>query len=255
MNTKLLVQLTKRDFKLRYLGSLMGSYWNLIHPLVMIAIYTLVFSKVMKSRLGVDSGPFSYSVYLCSGLISWNLLSEIINRGVGTLLESADFIKKLSFDPLILFFSTAASSLVNFVIAFGIFLSFLIFIKPPPPSLLMVYFFVVFLLMVFSLGAAVGLGCLNVFMRDVQQMVSVTFQLWFWFTPIVYATSALPGIATKLLLLNPAYAFIEPMHILLYEHRMPEAYFWALMLGWVVAATLFAAVVYRKTISYVRDYL
>lgn len=252
---RLLLDLTRREFKVRYLGSILGSYWNLIHPLIMILIYTMVFSRVMHNRLGADAGPFSYSIYLCSGLLAWNLLSEIMNRGAVTLLDNAGFLKKLSFPPVILFGASLASAFVNFFISFSIFLVILLIIKPMTPVLFLLYMLTVLLLALFGFGLAVGVGCLNVFTRDFQQMVSVVFQLWFWFTPIVYLTSALPELAKKLLYFNPAFAFIEPLHQLFYFQEVPEAKFWLMMVGWVTLSLAFGAFVYRKLISHVRDHL
>jgi lipopolysaccharide transport system permease protein len=251
----LLRDLTKREFKMRYLGSMLGSSWNLIHPLVMILVYTLVFSQVMHSRLGANSGPFAYSLYLCSGLLAWSFFQETVTRGVNTILDNAAFMKKMAFPPVVLFGATVASAAINFAIAFGLFTIALVILKPVSIVFYLTFLFVVALLAVFGFGIALGLGCLNVFLRDVQQLVAVTFQLWFWFTPIIYLVDALPEMAHKLIIFNPAYAFIGPMHDLLYFERFPEPYFWALMLGWIALSLAFGGFVYRRSIRYVRDQL
>ncbi len=248
-------ELTKRDFKIRYLGSVMGSYWNIIHPLFMIMIYTLIFSQVMHSRLGSQAGPYSYSLYLCSGLLSWNLFSEIINRGTLVLLSNADFIKKLSFRPLILFISTGLSALSNFGISFGIFLVFLLPLHPPSILQFLGFLVASMLFASFALSLSVALGCMNIFLRDVQQAVTLIFQLWFWFTPIIYLHEVLPPLAKKLLIFNPAFVFIEAMHKFLYFHENPPGYFWLMMVLWNVLGFLGARFVYKLTISRVRDSL
>lgn len=253
--TPLMVSLTKREFRLRYLGSMLGSYWNLIHPLIMIAIYTIVFSQVMHARLGGQVGPYSYSLYLCSGLLAWNFMGEIINRGVNTLVDNSSFLKKISFPPLILYGAMIGSAAINFFISFGIFFIVLQFIKPVSLLYLILYFSIVLLMALFALGIAVTLGCLNVFMRDFQQITAVVFQLWFWFTPVVYLPDIIPTYARKLLYLNPAYVFIEPLHQLLYFNHLPPLKFWGLMLVWIFLSLGIAAFIYKKTISYVRDYL
>lgn len=251
----LLRDLTKREFKMRYLGSMLGSTWNLIHPLVMISVYTLVFSQVMHSRLGPDSGPFAYSLYLCSGLLAWTFFQETITRGVNTILDNAAFMKKMAFPPVVLFGATVASAAINFSIAFGLFTVALLILKPVGIIYYLTFLLVVALFAVFGFGIALGLGCLNVFLRDVQQLVAVVFQLWFWFTPIIYLVDALPAMAHKLILFNPAYAFIGPLHDLLYFERFPESYFWGMMLGWIALSLTFGSFVYRRSIRYVRDQL
>lgn len=255
IHLRLLFDLTRREFKVRYLGSMLGAYWNLIHPLMMIGIYTVVFSQVMRARLGDQSDRFSYSLYLCSGLLAWNFLSEVVNRSAVTILDNAAFMKKLAFPPVILFGASLASAFVNFMIAFLIFLAILLYIRPLPLPMLGAYMGIIILLGLFALGLGVGLGCLNVFMRDVQQLTGVIFQLWFWFTPIVYLTDALPAVAKSLLPFNPAFAFIEPLHQLMYFHQWPEPRFWWLMAVWLGLSALFGTFIYRKSITFVRDQL
>lgn len=254
-NLRLLLDLTKRDFRLRYLGSVLGSYWNLIHPLVMILIYTMIFSQVMKAKLGGDGQPFAYSIYLCSGILAWNFFSEVVNRSATTLLENAGFLKKISIKPYVLFGATFLSALLNFTIAFGLFSLFLVFAKPVSLVSYLYYWGVVGALGGFALGFGTLLGCLNVFIRDVQQLLSVTFQLWFWFTPIVYLYDALPEIARRVLVLNPAFPYISSLHKLIYYGTYPDGQDIALMAFWTFGALLLGRFVYSKSISFIRDQL
>jgi lipopolysaccharide transport system permease protein len=221
----------------------------------MIMIYTLIFSQVMKSRLGGEGGPFSYSLYLCSGLLAWNFFSEAVSRGVNALLDNATFMKKMSFPPLILFGAALASAGINFLIAMGIFSVALLFIHPVPIDLYLSFYVVVMLLAAFAFGISMGLGCLNVFLRDVQQLVNILFQLWFWFTPIVYLTSILPDIARKMLYFNPAWPFVESMHQLIFFRTYPPIEFWGMMVGWVVVSMITGLFLYSRLVKHVRDQL
>lgn len=252
---RLLYVLTKREYKTRYLGSWLGSYWNFLHPLIMILIYTLVFSSVMKARLGEDKGPFAYSLYLCIGLLPWHFFCEIVNKGATTLVDNADFIKKLAFQPRTLFKASVVSSAINFIISFSLFLIFFFFIKPVDLGLFFTFWVVLSLMAYFASQIGVAFGCLNVFARDVQQLTNIVFQLWFWSTPIVYQSEHLPVWARQILLFNPAYAFIEPMHNLLFDGRYPESFFWFLMLAWVGVSVVISRFIYQRTISLVRDNL
>jgi len=252
---RLLIDLTKREFKVRYLGSLLGGYWNIIHPLVMIIVFTVIFSKVMRARMGEGSTPYSYSLYLCSGLLAWNLFQEIVAKGSSAIIDNAAFMKKMSFPPLVLFGGTLLSACINFLIAFAIFSLFLFSIKPVGIGLLATFFLIVMLLALFGFGMSIGLGCLNVFLRDVQQLVAVLFQLWFWFTPIIYLTTLLPEFAQKMLYFNPAWPFIESMHQVLYYGVYPELNFWLMMVGWASASLVIGLLIYQKSIGLVRDQL
>jgi lipopolysaccharide transport system permease protein len=254
-NLSLLVSLTKREFKLRYLGSFLGSYWNLIHPLMMIIIYTVIFSRVMKAKLGGEQDTFAYSIYLCSGIFAWNLFSEVVNRCSMSLIENAGFLKKIALPPFIVFGASFLSALVNFCISFAIFSLFLFFARPVDPLNYILAILVTALLGLFGLGMGVFLGCLNVFLRDVQQMIALLFQLWFWFTPIVYLNSVLPDFAQKILLFNPAFPFIESLHILIFQNALPPLKYAFLMLLWTSIFGAIAWYTYKKSISLIRDNL
>jgi lipopolysaccharide transport system permease protein len=221
----------------------------------MIMIYTLIFSQMMKARLGAESGPFAYSLYLCAGIFAWNYLSEVVMRSSTTLLENGAFLKKMSFPPAILFGATALSSAINFLIALGIYLTFSIFIKDLHPIFILCYLGCMVLLAGFALGLGMFVGTLNVFLRDVQQLTNVIFSLWFWFTPLVYLSDALPEMARKLLILNPLYPFIDSMHQLLYYDRWPAPLNVALMFFWSITSLLIGGIVYKKSVGFMRDQL
>jgi lipopolysaccharide transport system permease protein len=254
-NARILLVLTKREYKTRYLGSWLGSYWNFLHPLVMILIYTMVFSRIMKTRLGFSESPYAYSLYLCIGLIPWHLMTEVINRGTGALTENSDFIKKLAFHPLTLFRAGVLSSLINFFITFFIFLIFMFAVKPAGLGYFLTFWVFLFGMVCFAANVGVAFGCLNVFSRDIQQITNVIFQLWFWCTPIVYQTNHVPEFVQQLLYFNPAYAFIEPMHGLLFYETYPEPYRWGLMVAWICISWVIGRTVYKQTISLARDSL
>lgn len=252
---RLLLDLTRRDIKLRYLGSLLGVSWHVIHPLVMILIYTLVFSNVMKARLPGDTGMFSYGLYLCSGILSWGAFVETLSRSVSTLQDNAGFIKKVSFPPVILFGSTYLATLFNFVLGYAIFIGFAIFAGKITFGGIILGLVVTMLFNLLALGIGMALGCINVFLRDIQQLVLVVLQLWFWTTPIVYLVSSLPEFALPIVKLNPAYYYVDALHQLLYFQTWPSLTRWTLMVAMAAASVLLGLVVYKRAIGFVRDEL
>ena len=88
----------KREFQLKYRNSLLGAAWMVLNPLAMILVYTVIFSQVMHNRLPGNSNQYSFSIYLCAGLLTWNLFSEIVGRSQVMFLESANLIKKINFN-------------------------------------------------------------------------------------------------------------------------------------------------------------
>ena len=105
-----------RDLKTRYAGSALGGFWNLIHPIVMILIYIVIFSSLLASRGGPEAQSGSYVIHLCSGMLVWLVFAEVLNRSVSTLLDNSTFLQKISFPPLLLH----GSVLFNVLFIYGV---------------------------------------------------------------------------------------------------------------------------------------
>ncbi|KAF1066227.1 MAG: Teichoic acid translocation permease protein TagG [Pseudomonas citronellolis] len=193
----------KREFQSRYRNSLLGGIWTVLNPLAMIVVYTVIFSQVMRARLpGVDDG-LAYSVFLCAGLLTWGMFSEITGRSLGMFLENANLLKKLSFPRICLPLIVLLNGCVNFAIILALFLGFLLITgRLPGPALLALPVLIV-LQLLFTMGLGMVLGILNVFFRDVGQFFGIALQFWFWLTPIVYPMSILPERIQRLVALNP----------------------------------------------------
>jgi lipopolysaccharide transport system permease protein len=197
----LLWQMIRSDFRGRYLGSLLGGLWALIHPLVMIGIYMLVFSRLMGARLaGRTDSPYGFGIYLCAALLPWTLFAEIIGRNTGILIERANLVKKMAFPNLLLHLYVAGTALVHAGLMIILFLLALLLAGAmPPPAYLAAWLLLVLLQLGLALGLGVLASTLNVFFRDVGQITAVVLQIWFWLTPIVYVADILPPAARRLL--------------------------------------------------------
>lgn len=225
----------KREFQMKYQNSLLGAAWTVLNPLAMILVYTVVFSQVMRAKLpGVESG-FAYSIYLCAGVLTWGLFSEIVGRAQNIFLENANLLKKLSFPRLCLPITVVASALVNFSIIFGLFSIFLILSGSFPGLVFFGLIPVLVILILFAIGLGVVLGVLNVFFRDVGQLFGVVLQFWFWLTPIVYPVSILPEGARNLLILNPMADLIGAFQSILVFGMWPN---WKLLVPVSILAIL-----------------
>lgn len=182
----------KREFQLKYRNSLLGAAWTVLNPLAMIVVYTVIFAEVMKAKLpGVDTA-FAYSIYLCSGVLTWGLFSEVVGRAQNIFLEHANLIKKLAFPRMTLPVIVVLSAGLNFTIIFVLFLLFLVLTGRFPGWSVLAMVPVLVIQIAFSVGLGITLGVLNVFFRDVGQFFGIVLQFWFWLTPIVYPASVLP---------------------------------------------------------------
>ena len=182
----------KREFQARYRNSLFGALWTVLNPLSMIVVYTVIFSQIMRARLpGVDDG-LAYSVYLCAGLLTWGLFSEITLRSQSMFLENANLLKKISFPRICLPVIVLLNAGINFAIILALFFGFLLISGRLPGMALLALIPLLLVQVIFAAGLGMILGILNVFFRDVGQMFGICLQFWFWLTPIVYPLSILP---------------------------------------------------------------
>jgi lipopolysaccharide transport system permease protein len=193
----------RREFQSRYQSSILGPVWMFIQPISMILIYTIIFSTLMKARLPGNNDHFAYSIFLCSGIIIWNLFSEILNKSVTLFIRNANLLKKLSFPKMCLPVIVVLGSLLNFAILLGVFFVVLVFSGNVHLNSVVFVIPLVLLLTIFSISFGLITGIINVFFRDVGQFISVFMQFWFWLTPIVYPITILPRWAKEIVELNP----------------------------------------------------
>lgn len=211
-----------REFQARYRHSLLGALWNVLNPLAMIVIYTVVFSQVMKARLpGVDSAT-AYGVFLCAGSLGWGLFSELVTRCQTMFIDHGHLLKKIQFPKSVLPAITLLSALMNFAIPFGLFLLYLLLFGEWPGVTLLALIPVLGILLLFSLGLGLCLGVLNVFFRDVGAFFGIALQFWFWLTPIVYPASILPDWAGPWLQINPMAPLMEAFQQVLVAQQWPD---------------------------------
>jgi len=214
----------KREFQSKYQNSVLGAAWNVLNPLAMIIVYTLIFSQIMRAKLpGVDS-IFGYSIYLCAGIITWGMFAEIIGRGQNVFLENANILKKLSFPRLCLPVTVVANAGLNFSIIFGLFTVFLLLSGSFPGLPFIAVFPLLALLVLFAIGLGITVGVLNVFFRDVGQFFGIFLTFWFWLTPIVYPVTILPEKLQHYMNFNPMTRLMNAFQVVLVNGQWPNWY-------------------------------
>ena len=212
----------KREFQTKYRNSLLGAAWTVLNPLAMILVYTVVFTEVMRAKLpGVD-GSFSYSIYLCAGILTWTLFAEIVGRGQNVFIENANLLKKLSFPRLCLPVVIIGTALINFLIIFSLFVGFLLISGNFPGLPFLALIPLLGILVLFAIGLGITVGVLNVFFRDVGQFFSIFLTFWFWLTPIIYPVSVLTGAMRGILAVNPMVPLISGFQTIFVERAWPQ---------------------------------
>jgi lipopolysaccharide transport system permease protein len=230
----------KREVLGRYRGSALGLFWSFFNPLLMLLVYTFVFSDVFKSRWsGGSESKTEFALVLFVGLIVFSLFSECISRAPTLILTNVNYVKKVIFPLEILPFVGLISSLYHATVSLVVWLiAYILFFGLPQPTLLLLPLIVVplcFLIMGFSWA----LASLGVYLRDVSQFIGVLTTVLMFLSPIFYPISAIPERYQYLIYLNPITPVIEICRDILYWGKIPDfeflAFYWiiTMLIAWV----------------------
>lgn len=245
----------KNELRSRFIRSKLGALWMIIHPLAQVLIFALILSEVLSAKLpGVDN-KYAYSLYLMAGTLGWSLFAETINKCVGLFVDNANMLKKMSFPRICLPLIAAGTTLVNNVLLlvaiFGVFA--VLGHLPGSEVVWLPILIAVTLLLALSLGMI--LGVLNVFMRDIGQVVPVILQALFWMTPVVYMLSILPESYRRIFSLNPLYPLITSYQNVLVFNRPPLFRELAVLVCVSLVMLLAGLVMFRRASSEMVDVL
>jgi lipopolysaccharide transport system permease protein len=205
-NRYLINQMVVRDFGQRYRGSYLGVLWSVINPLLLLLIYTFVFSVVFKARWQPDQEDVplgQFAIVLFSGLIPYYFFSEVLSRAPGLVIGNPNYVKKVVFPLEVLVVVVGGTALFTSLINLGILLSaMLVFLHTLQPTVLLLP--LVYLpLILLSVGLAWLLASLGVFIRDINLVIALVLQVLLFVSPIFYPVSAVPAKFQFIMKLNP----------------------------------------------------
>jgi ABC-type polysaccharide/polyol phosphate export permease len=185
---RLLGLFVRRELQARYAGSFLGIFWSVIHPLILLALYIVVFSTLVprSGRLPFRSATAEYAVFLCPALIAWNWFLESLMGAVNSIVGNAPLIRKTVFPISILPAIPVLASAMGFAVAMLAFLVFLVAAGHGHWAILVWLPVLVVLEFLLVLGPAYLVATMNVFLRDTSQVLFAIMQVLFWATPVVY---------------------------------------------------------------------
>jgi len=196
---ELLYFLTWRDIKVRYKQTVLGAAWAVLQPVLTMAIFTVVFSRLAK----VPSDGVPYPIFSFCGLLPWTLFAYAITQAGNSLVVNANLVSKVYFPRLVIPLAAALAGLLDFIIAFLVLLALMAFygIVPTPAMVALPLFLL--LAMAAALAVGIWLAALNVQYRDVRHTIPFLTQIWLYATPIAYPTSLIHGSLRLVFALNP----------------------------------------------------
>lgn len=180
----LIQSLVTRELKARYRGSVLGFLWSFINPLLLLSIYTFVFTKVIPNRSELAQ---PYAVFMFCGILPWNWFSASLMEASGSLVSGGNLIKKVLFPAEILPLVNVLANMVHFFLGLTILIAFLIYYQHWPDLAGLIWFpVVVFVQLLFTTAMSLFLAALTVHYRDIRDLLSNLLMLWFFATPIIY---------------------------------------------------------------------
>lgn len=198
-----IVTAIRSDFRARVARSKIGTLWLVLHPLAMALIYALILSEVLGAKIGGVDNQAGYAVYLLAGVSVWGLFQELLNRCITIFIEYGNTLKKISFPRICLPIIALGGALVNHVLLLVAVACIIAFYGFYPTMHWLELIGVVLITSSLALGFGILLGVMNVFARDVGQVMIVVMNIWFWLTPIVYTVEMVPDSIASFMAWNP----------------------------------------------------
>jgi len=213
----------RRDIRSRYIGSTLGFFWSIINPILMLLIFTFLFSIVFKIRIGDYGKERGFVEFLICGFLPWIAFSEASLRSTGVIIENANLVKKLKFPSELFIVSTVLSTFLLQLIGFGIFIMALVFLKKIDSLFYLLLLPIAFILQIlFTTGIGLILSCVNVFFRDVGQIANSLFLIWLYASPVMYPLSMVPEKYRMFLMVNPMTHLLEIYRSLILKQGFPD---------------------------------
>jgi len=214
---ELLFNMTRKELKVKYKRSVLGFLWSFVTPLIMLAVFSLVFSILAK-----NTSMDWFVVYLMSGLFPWLFFVNSLTQSVGSVVGNPGLVKKVYFPREVLPLGAIGANIFHFVMQMLILMVFLLIIGWHFSVYVLYLPLVMLLEIVFTTGLALFIAAANVSLRDVQHFTEVATMAWFWLTPIIYTIGVVMdklGGAFKLYLCNPMTNIVQLYQYVIYNPR------------------------------------
>jgi ABC-type polysaccharide/polyol phosphate export permease len=206
----------KKDIRGKYKASFLGVLWSFINPLLQVLVYAIVFPYIMKVQTE------NYLVFLICGIIPWTWFTTSLTQGTTCITNNGNLIKKVYFPREILPISVVTSGLVNFLISCIIIVIFVLLGGLGLSWHLIFLPLVALIQFLFSLAFALLLGSINVYVKDVEYIVTFIINMLFYATPILYTTTMFSGWITWIFKLNPMAHLLNAYRDIFYVHEVPQ---------------------------------
>ncbi len=235
----LIWKLAKNDFKKRYAGSYMGAVWAMIQPVVTIAMYYIVFDKIMGNSINRGTGEIPYVLFLTTGLVPWFYFTEALTNGTNALLEYNYLVKKVVFKISVLpIIKIIAATFIHAFFACVMLVVAAIYGYYPTVYTLQIFYYSA-CLFILVLALSYTTCAIVVFFRDLAQIINIALQIGMWATPILWNIDTLSPRWVVILKLNPLVYIVNGYRSAVYEKEWFFQDFFSTMYFWIITVVLF----------------
>jgi lipopolysaccharide transport system permease protein len=233
----LLLSLTRRELAARYRGSILGILWALLTPIVMITIFTLIFSGIFKAKFGSSSSQWDYALYLFCGLLPWNAFQESLQLSSTTIVSHANLVKRVVFPLETLPVSICLASITNQLFGTLVLVIAIALLRREIHATIAFLPLVLLPQLIATCGISWLVASLGVFVRDIVQGIALVLMAWMYLTPIIYPESLVPESFRGTVNLNPFTPLVRNYRRFLIEGLAPD--WWGLAYFTAFAAIAF----------------
>ena len=228
----LLVELVKRDIKLKYRRSVLGYIWSVLNPLLIMVVMTVVFSAMFKKNIE------NYPIYLLTGRVLFEFMRMATQNGLKSVTNNASLLKKTYIPKYIFTLSKVTSTMIDSVFSLGAFFIVMLATRSAFHWTMLYLVIIIMQVYIFSLGLTILLAALEVFFRDMEYIYHAFITAWMYLTPLFYPESIIPARFLTLYHMNPMYQYITFARICIIDGVSPEpmAYLWCIVSSLVVLA-------------------
>jgi lipopolysaccharide transport system permease protein len=209
---ELLYFLIWRDVKVRYKQTVLGVAWAILQPVIMIVIFSLIFGRVV----GLPSDGIPYALFAYAGVVTWTFFSGAVTKSGNSLVGSSHLITKVYFPRMMIPAAAVLASVVDLLLAFVVLVPLMIYFGVAPRWQIVMILPLIMLLVLLAFGVGMWMSALNVKYRDVGFILPFVIQIWFFLSPIIYPSSALPPEFQTIMMFNPVSGIIEGSRSALY---------------------------------------
>ena len=237
----ILKDMVVKEQKAKYTGSILGLAWAIIIPILIMAVISFVFGIVLKMEIE------RFPLFVLSAILPWMFFAAALSNATNSILNQKHLLRQFTFNIEILPLSSILADLLNFLLGWIVIIPIFLFFKLKVVYLLPSLCIIVFLHLLFTIGLGIALSILNVFFRDIGQLLGIALMFWFWITPIFYSVDIIPLSYRWIYNFNPITPYIVSYRDILFEANLPHFYtllkgfLWAifsLTFGFIITITL-----------------